>query len=132
MRNGAAELIGRYKKERPSLPAIALTVDTSAITAIANDYGYDQVFERQIQGLANKNDVVIGFSTSGNSANIVRGLKAANEIGAATIGLLGKTGGPAKDVAQLAIVVPSDDTARIQEVHITIGHIICELLEEDL
>ena len=128
----AAELIGRYKKERPPLPAIALTVDTSALTAIGNDYGYDQVFERQIQGLANDKDVVIGISTSGNSQNIIRGLKMANKLGAMTIALLGKTGGSAKDEAKLSIIIPSDDTARIQEVHITIGHIICELLEENL
>lgn len=127
----AAEFIGRYKKERPAFPAIALTVDTSALTAIGNDYGYDFVFERQVDGLAQKGDVVIGFSTSGNSENVVRALKKAKEKGAKTIALLGKSGGKAKDEAEIAIVVPSSDTARIQEAHITIGHIICEILESD-
>jgi D-sedoheptulose 7-phosphate isomerase len=127
----AAEFIGRYKKERPALPAIALTVDTSALTAIGNDYGYDFVFERQVDGLAQKGDIVLGFSTSGNSENVVRALKKAKEKGAKTIALLGKSGGKAKDVAEIAIVVPSNDTARIQEAHITIGHIICEIIESD-
>ncbi len=128
----AAEFIGRYKKERPALPAIALTVDTSALTAIGNDYGYDFVFERQVDGLAQKGDIVLGFSTSGNSENVVRALKKAKEKGAKTIALLGKSGGKAKDEAEIAIVVPSNDTARIQEAHITIGHIICEILESDV
>ena len=128
----AAELIGRYKKERRALAAIALTVDTSILTCLGNDYGYDTIFERQIAGLAQSGDVVLGISTSGNSENVIRGLQRANEIGATTIALLGNQGGKAKNHARLSIVVPSSDTARIQEVHITIGHIICELIEEDL
>lgn len=128
----AAELVGRFKKERKAIPAIALTVDTSCLTAIGNDYGFDTIFERQIEALANKNDAVIGISTSGNSENIVRAIKKANSIGAYTIGLLGNDGGRLKEIVNLPIVIPSKDTARIQEVHITIGHIICEIIEKDL
>jgi D-sedoheptulose 7-phosphate isomerase len=128
----AAELIGRFKKERLAIPAIALTVDTSSLTALGNDYGFDTIFERQIEAHARENDVVVGISTSGNSENVVRALIKANAIGAETIGLLGNNGGKIKEVANLSIIVPSIDTARIQEVHITIGHIICELIEEDL
>ena len=128
----AAELIGRFKKERKALPAIALTVDTSSLTALGNDYGFETVFERQLEALAQKNDAVMGISTSGNSENVLRALKKANALGAETIGLLGNNGGKIKEVANLSIVIPSNDTARIQEVHITIGHIICELIEEDL
>jgi D-sedoheptulose 7-phosphate isomerase len=128
----AAELIGRFKKERKAMPAIALTVDTSSLTALGNDYGFDTIFERQLEALAQKNDAVVGISTSGNSENVVRALKKANTLGAETIGLVGNDGGKIKEVANLSIVIPSNDTARIQEVHITIGHIICELIEEDL
>ncbi len=128
----AAELIGRYKKERKSVPAIALTVDTSILTAIGNDYGYDHVFSRQIEGLAQKEDIVLGISTSGNSKNVIRAIHTAKNIGAQTIGLLGNQGGAVKEIVDIAIVVPSSDTARIQEVHITIGHIICEILEQNL
>ena len=128
----AAELIGRFKKERKAIPAIALTVDTSSLTALGNDYGFETIFERQLEALAQKNDAVVGISTSGNSENVVRALKKANALGAETIGLLGNNGGKIKEIANLSIVIPSNDTARIQEVHITIGHIICELIEEDL
>ncbi len=128
----AAELVGRFKKERRALPAIALTVDTSSLTALGNDYGFDTIFERQLEALARENDAVVGISTSGNSENVVRALKKANALGAETIGLVGNNGGKIKEIANLSIVVPSNDTARIQEVHITIGHIICELIEEDL
>jgi len=128
----AAELIGRFKKERRAIPAIALTVDTSALTALGNDYGFETIFSRQIQALARKGDVALGFSTSGNSENVIRAFKVANELGVVTIGLLGNEGGRAKDHVRLSIIVPSDDTARIQEVHITIGHIICEIIEEEL
>ena len=127
----AAELIGRFKKERKAMPALALTVDTSSLTALGNDYGFDTIFERQVEALANKNDAVIGISTSGNSENIIRGVNKANSIGAFTIGLLGNDGGKLKDAVNLPIIIPSNDTARIQEVHITIGHIICEIIEED-
>lgn len=128
----AAELVGRFKKERMAVPAIALTVDTSSLTALGNDYGFDTIFERQVEAHGRENDAVVGISTSGNSENVVRALKKANAIGAETIGLVGNNGGKIKNVANLSIVVPSNDTARIQEVHITIGHIICELIEEDL
>ncbi len=128
----AAELVGRFKKERRAVPAIALTVDTSSLTALGNDYGFDTIFERQIEAHARENDAVVGISTSGNSENVVRALNKANTIGAETIGLVGNNGGKIKEVANLSIIVPSNDTARIQEVHITIGHIICELIEEDL
>ena len=127
----AAEFIGRYKKERRPVAAIALTTDSSILTCVGNDYGYDSVFARQVEGLAKKEDVVIAISTSGNSENVLRGVEKAREIGAQTIGLLGHQGGKLKDKVNLAIVVPSTDTARIQEAHITIGHIICEILDED-
>ncbi len=127
----AAELIGRFKKERKAMPALALTVDTSSLTALGNDYGFDTIFERQIEALAGKNDAVIGISTSGNSENVVRGINKAKSLGAYTIGLLGNEGGKLKELVDLPIVIPSNDTARIQEVHITIGHIICELIEEE-
>jgi len=127
----AAELIGRYKKERRAVPALALTVDTSALTAIGNDYGFEQVFSRQIEGLAKKGDVVIAISTSGNSENVIRGIEKAGHLGAPTIGLLGKGGGRIRALVKLPLVVPSSDTARIQEAHITIGHILCELLDQE-
>ena len=127
----AAEFIGRYKKERRPVAAIALTVDSSILTCVGNDYGFDSVFSRQVEGLAKKEDVVIAISTSGNSENVIRGVEKAREIGAQTIGLLGKQGGKLKDKVDLAIVVPSNNTARIQEAHITIGHIICEILDEE-
>ena len=127
----AAEFVGRFKKERRALPAIALTVDTSSLTALGNDYGFDSIFERQVEAHARENDAVVGISTSGNSENVVRALIKANSIGAETIGLVGNNGGKIKEVANLSIIVHSNDTARIQEVHITIGHIICELIEED-
>ena len=128
----AAELVGRFKKERKAIPALALTVDTSSLTALGNDYGFDTIFERQVEALANKNDAVIGISTSGNSENVLRAVNKANTIGAYTIGFIGNDGGKLKDAVNLPIIIPSNDTARIQEVHITIGHIICEIIEEDL
>jgi D-sedoheptulose 7-phosphate isomerase len=127
----AAEFIGRYKKERRPVAAIALTVDSSILTCVGNDYGFDSVFSRQVEGLAKKEDVVIAISTSGNSENVIRGVEKAREIGAQTIGLLGNQGGELRDKVDLAIVVPSTNTARIQEAHITIGHIICEILDEE-
>ncbi len=128
----AAELVGRFKKERKALPAIALTTNSSTLTALGNDYEYAVIFSRQIEAFARKGDVVMGITTSGNSENVIRGLKLANEIGAVTIALLGNTGGKAKDVANVSIIVPSNDTGRIQEVHITVGHLICEIIEQDL
>jgi D-sedoheptulose 7-phosphate isomerase len=128
----AAELIGRFKKERAAIPAIALTVDSSSLTALGNDYGFETIFSRQIEALATAKDAVIGISTSGNSQNVIRALNLARNMGATTIGLTGHGGGNMKDCVDICIVVPSDDTARIQEVHITIGHIICEIIEQDL
>lgn len=127
----AAEFTGRYVKERQSLPAIALTTDTSALTAIGNDYGYDFVFSRQLSGLANKGDIFIGISTSGNSKNILEAVKIAKSKKILTIGLLGKSGGMLKDLVDYSIVVPSNVTARIQEMHILIGHLICEYVDKE-
>jgi D-sedoheptulose 7-phosphate isomerase len=125
----AAELVGRFKKERAPLPAIALTVNTSALTAIANDYGYDVVFARQIEALGKKGDIAVGLSTSGNSKNVIEAFRKARKLGIVTIGLLGKDGGYLKDECDIAIVVRSDDTPRIQEAHITIIHILCEIID---
>lgn len=127
----AAEFIGRYRKERRSLPAIALSTNSSILTCLSNDYGFDIVFARQIEGLAKKGDIAFGISTSGNSKNVIKGLEKAKELGCKTIGLLGGDGRIA-EVADLSITVPSKDTPRIQESHITIGHIICGLIEEEL
>lgn len=127
----AAELSGRFQKERKSLPALSLNADVAALTAISNDYSYDQVFERILSGIVNEKDVLIGISTSGNSENVYRAILEAKKHGCRTIGLLGKDGGKIKDVADIAIVVPGNNTARIQESHILIGHIICEMAEED-
>ncbi|SNR60790.1 D-sedoheptulose 7-phosphate isomerase [Desulfurobacterium atlanticum] len=127
----AAELVGRFKKERKGLPAIALTTDTSILTAVGNDYSFNEIFARQIEALANKGDLVIGISTSGNSENVIRGILKAKEIGCYTVGLLGKNGGKLKDLVDLAIVVPSNNTPRIQECHILIGHIVCEIVDRE-
>lgn len=128
----AAELAGRLRKERPALPAIALTVNPSVLTAIANDYGYDAVFARQVEGLGRPGDVLVGISTSGASRNVVAALAAAHAAGLLTIGLMGKAGGPMKEHCDVAILVPSSDTQRIQETHIAVGHAVCELVERDL
>lgn len=125
----AAEIVGRFKVERKGLPAIALTTDTSILTSVGNDYGYDYIFSRQIEALCRPEDIVIGITTSGNSANVVNAIKTANEIGATTIGLTGKTGGEMNTLCTHNIVAPHDDTARIQEAHIFIGHCLCEILE---
>jgi len=128
----AAEFIGRFKLERMGLPAIALTTNTSTVTALANDYGYDRVFSRQLEALANDKDVLIAITTGGTSPNILKAAEMAHSKGVIVIGLTGATGGKLKDMADLTIMVPSDNTARIQEAHITIGHIICHLVEEGL
>lgn len=128
----AAELVGRFKKERRGLPAIALTTDTSILTAVGNDYGYDQVFARQVEALASAGDVLIGISTSGNSPNVVEAVKAAKRLGVKSIGLTGGTGGALETLCDEVLVVPSDVTARIQEAHILVGHIWCELIDERL
>ena len=125
----AEELIGRYRANRRPLPAISLTADSSALTCIANDYGFDDVFARQVEALARPGDALLCFSTSGNSPNIVAALRAARERGATTIGLLGKDGGAALVLADLALVVPSADTARIQEGHLQVLHYICEIVD---
>ena len=127
----AAEIVGRYKKERRGLPAIALTTDTSILTSVANDYGYEHIFTRQIQALCRPEDAVIGITTSGNSQNVVNAIIEANAIGATTIGLTGGTGGKLVDLCKFNLVVPSSDTPRIQEMHIFIGHSLCDMLEAD-
>jgi len=127
----AAELSGRFKKERKALAGIALTTDTSALTAIGNDYGYEFVFSRQVEALCNKNDVVIGISTSGNSLNVIKAINSAKQIGAKVITLSGKTGGEMKNLGDVNIVIPSNDTPRIQEMHIMVGHMICALIDEE-
>lgn len=127
----AAELASRFRIERKSLPAIALNTNTSVITAVGNDYDFSEVFAKQVEGLAVKGDVAIGISTSGRSPNVLRGLAMAKELGARTIALTGRAG-LKRDAAELVLKVPSDDTPRIQEAHITVGHIICDLVESKL
>ncbi|MCA9407917.1 MAG: D-sedoheptulose 7-phosphate isomerase [Candidatus Omnitrophica bacterium] len=128
----AAEFIGRFKKERVSLPAIALTTDTSILTALGNDYGYDVVFSRQIEGLGQKGDVAFGISTSGNSKNVIAGINKAKEKGLVTVSMTGGDGGALAKLTDYALIVPSSDTARIQESHICMAHTICELVENNL
>ena len=125
----AAELVGRYKTERKGLAAIALTTDTSALTAIGNDYGYDCVFDRQVEALANTGDVAIGISTGGSSTNVASALKLAKDLDCKTIGFSGRGGGEMNELCDINIVVPAQDTARIQEMHIVIGHTICHLID---
>ena len=126
----AAELVGRYKAERKGLPAIALTTDTSALTSIGNDYGYKHVFDRQVEALANKGDVVIGISTGGSSGNVINGLQTAKDLGCKLIGFSGRDGGEMNDLCDVNLVVPAEDTPRIQEMHIVIGHTICHLIDQ--
>ena len=128
----AGEFVGRFMLKREALPAIALTTNTSILTALANDYGYDEVFNRQVEALVSNKDVVIGLSTSGNSSNVIEAIKTAKGKGAKTIGLTGGGGGKLRETADLVLVVPSENFARIQEAHITIGHIVCELVEKEL
>ncbi|WP_119680527.1 D-sedoheptulose 7-phosphate isomerase [Indioceanicola profundi] len=128
----AAELLGRYLVNRRALPAIALTTDSSALTAIANDFGFDEVFSRQVQGLGRPGDVLVTISTSGNSPNILQAVQAAREIGIVTIGLTGSSGGRMADLCDVCLRVPSAHTPRIQEMHIAVGHMLCELVEADL
>lgn len=126
----AAELTGRYKSERRGLPGIALTTDTSALTAIGNDYGYDRVFDRQLEALAVNGDLLIGISTSGNSGNVINALKLAKELGCKTVGLSGRDGGAMNEVCDVNLVVPSNNTPRIQEMHILFGHTICQIIDD--
>lgn len=127
-----AEIVGRFKMERRGLPALALSTDTSILTAIGNDYGFDRVFSRQVEALAAPGDLVIGISTSGNSPNVLLALQLARESGCRTVGLLGKDGGSIKEFCDLALIVPTNDTPRVQEGHITIIHIVCDLLERKM
>ena len=126
----AAELVSRYKTERKGLAAIALTTDSSIITAIGNDYGFDKIFTRQIEALANQGDVAIGISTGGTSENILKALNLSNEKNCKTIGLSGRGGGGFNKICDINLVVPAEDTPRIQEMHIFIGHTICHLIEQ--
>jgi D-sedoheptulose 7-phosphate isomerase len=128
----AAELVGRFKKDRNALAAIALTTNTSVLTSLANDYGYELVFAKQIEALAQKHDIAMGISTSGKAKNVLAGIKQAKKTGLKTIALTGGDGGELAKIVDIALAVPSSVTARIQEAHITIGHIICELVEEAL
>lgn len=125
----AAEFIGRFQKERKGLPAIALTVDTSILTAVGNDYGYDKVFERQVEALANPGDLLFGISTSGNSQNVINAINLAKQRGVSCVGFTAIGGGKMKDICDVCIAIPCYITARAQEMHILIGHIICELAE---
>ena len=127
-----AEIVGRFKMERRALPAVALSTDTSILTAIGNDYGFDAIFSRQVEALAAAGDVVVGISTSGNSPNVLKALNVAKARGCHTVGLLGKDGGSIRTVCDLALVIPSTDTPRIQEGHGTIIHIVCDLVEKAL
>jgi D-sedoheptulose 7-phosphate isomerase len=128
----AAEFSGRFYKDRKALPSEALHCNTSYLTAVANDYSYDSIYSRIIEGTGQKGDVLVGLSTSGNSGNILKAFEAAREKGMITIGLTGSTGGKMKDVSDILLNVPSNDTPRIQESHIMIGHIICQLVEEKI
>ena len=125
----AAELVARFKNDRRGLPAMALTTDTSVLTAIGNDFGYELVFSRQIEALAREDDVLVGISTSGDSPNVVNAVKVAGTLGVKSVGLTGGTGGVLKTLCDEVLVVPSDVTARIQEAHILVGHIWCELID---
>jgi D-sedoheptulose 7-phosphate isomerase len=128
----ASELVGRFSRERPALPAIALTANSSDLTAIGNDYGFERVFERQIEAHGRPGDLAIAFSTSGNSANVIAAVIEARKRGLRTLALTGRSGGKLADLSEFAIRVPSDQTPRIQELHITICHILCELVEASL
>jgi len=126
----AAELSGRFVNERIALPGIALTTDTSALTAIANDYGYDMVFARQVQALAQKGDLLIGISTSGNSSNVLKAFEVGKEIGCKTLALAGRDGGKMTQITDIKVIVNDSVTARIQEMHILIGHILCQAIDD--
>jgi len=128
----AAELVGRFKKDRGAIAAVALTTNTSILTSLANDYGYEIVFAKQIEALGQKNDIAIGISTSGKAKNVAAGIKQAKKMGIKTVALTGGDGGDLAKLADVSLLVPSAITARIQEAHITIGHIICELIEQAL
>ncbi len=126
----AAELVGRFKKKRRPLNALALTTNTSILTALGNDFGFEYIFAMQIEALGKPGDIAVGISTSGNSKNVLRGLQKAKEIRMKTVGFLGKDGGKIKKAVEIPLIISSNDTARIQEAHILIGHIICEIVEK--
>jgi len=128
----AAELVGKYYWKREPLPAIALTTNTSSLTAISNDYSFDVLFARQLKALGQEGDIAIGISTSGNSENVVQAMKKAKAKGLITIGLTGESGGKLKEIVDYCLCIPSNDIPRIQEAHITVGHIICEIVEREL
>ena len=128
----AGELVGRFIEERKPLKSIALTADSAVTTCIVNDYGFEHIFSRQVEALGSKGDVLVGISTSGNSKNVLNAFEVAKKKGVTTIGLLGKGGGKAKSLATESILVSSNSTARVQEMHILIGHILCDLIEEGL
>jgi len=128
----AAELVGRYGFDRPSIPSLALTTDTSNLTAIGNDYGYDKVFSRQLEGMGQEGDLFIGISTSGNSQNIINAFESAHHKGITTVALVGRDGGKMAAMANYAIIIPSNATPRIQESHILVGHIVCDIIEKEL
>ena len=128
----AAELLGKFYMERKALPAISLNTNVSVLTAVANDYSYEDVFSRQVEGLGNPGDILIGISTSGNSKNILKAFKTARTLNIKTVGMTGITGGKMKDLSDVCLTVPSNVTPRIQESHITIGHIICEIIEKEM
>jgi D-sedoheptulose 7-phosphate isomerase len=128
----AAELVGRYGFDRPSLPSIALTTDTSALTAIGNDYGYEYIFSRQLEGLGVEGDLFIGISTSGNSQNVINAFSTAKERGLTTVALVGRDGGKMGQMADYAIIIPSNATPRIQESHLLVEHIICDIIEKEI
>lgn len=128
----AGEIVSRFRIERPGLPAIALSTDSSILTAIGNDYGFERVFSRQVEALASPGDAVIGISTSGNSPNVAKALEVARQAGCTTIGLLGKDGGSIKELCDIPLIIPSPDTPRVQEGHITIIHILCDLIEQGM
>ena len=128
----AGEFVGRFRADRRSLPSISLTENVASITAIGNDYSYEQIFSRQLEGLAQPGDVAVGLSTSGNSPNVLRALRRAKELGVATVGLTGGSGGQMMNLCDVCVCIPSTTTARIQEVHLTIGHILCGLIEDAL
>lgn len=128
----STEFVGKFYKDRESLPALALTTNTSSLTATANDFGYERVFERQVSSLVNEGDIVIGISTSGNSPNVIKGLEKAKERGAITIGFTGQKENKIENISDYCLKIPSNDTPRVQEGHITAGHIICYLVEKEL
>ena len=128
----AAELMGRFRRERCAVPSIALTTDTSILTAVGNDYGYERIFQRQVEALCTKGDVLVGISTSGSSKNVCAALQTARQIGAFTVAFTGEGGGKIADIADVALRIPSKDTARIQEAHILCGHMICDWVERSV